>query len=80
MLKIIVLYFTCISVLPPCVYVYHVCAWYLQRSEEDIKSPGTEVMVSWEVPHGFWEPNLRPLQEQLVLRNTGPSLQPQHRF
>lgn len=33
------------NVLPIFMYVYHVCAWYLWRSEAGISSPGTGVMI-----------------------------------
>lgn len=29
------------AVLPVCLYVHHICAYFLQRSEESIKCPGT---------------------------------------
>ena len=42
-----------------------------QRSEEDIRSPGSD---GWEPPYGYWEPNLGLLQEQQVLLITDLSL------
>lgn len=30
------------SVLPACRYVYYTCAWFRQRPEEVVESPGTE--------------------------------------
>lgn len=36
------------NALPACLSVYHVCAWILQRSEEDFRSPETGVMVGCE--------------------------------
>lgn len=34
----------CISLLPTCMYGYHICAWCLQRSE-GIRSPRTAVAM-----------------------------------
>jgi hypothetical protein len=45
----------------PCV---HKC---LQRPEEGIGAPGSEVTSSGEPLCGFWEPNLDPLQELQML-------------
>lgn len=45
-------------VLPACMHVYHVCAWYLQRPEEGVRSPGTEVIDSCKPPCGCWELSL----------------------
>ena len=45
---------------------------------EDIRSPGTEVTDSCELPCGCWELNLGPLQGQLVILTTAQSLQPLH--
>lgn len=44
-----------------CISVYHVCAQYLLRSEEDVASPGGGVTDGCESQCGFWEPNLAPL-------------------
>jgi hypothetical protein len=46
----ILFYFMCLSVLPACMYVYYVCAWCPQRSEESIGSPGTGIIDGWELP------------------------------
>lgn len=40
-------------------------------------SPETGVMDHFKVPCGYWETNLRLLQEHLVVLNTEPFLQPQ---
>ena len=40
-----------------------------------VKSPGTRVTDSCELPCGYWEPNLRPLEEQPVLLTTESALQ-----
>ena len=67
----------CLSVLPACVYVYHVSAWYLQKSEEGIKSPGTGVTDSCK-PCGCWEPNVSSARAASALY-TEPSLQLHHK-
>jgi hypothetical protein len=59
-----------------CMYVNHVCAWYLQRPLESTGSLGTGVMDDWELPCGHWELNLGPLQEQHLLLTSESSLQP----
>jgi hypothetical protein len=53
----------CIGVLPACV-----C--------EGVKCPGTGATDSCELPCGYWELNLDPLEEHPVLLTTKPSLQP----
>jgi hypothetical protein len=62
-------------VLPTRMYVQHVCAWYPWRLEEGVRSPGTGVKDACETPHGCWESNPDPLQEQQVLLVTEPPLQ-----
>lgn len=42
--------------------VHHAHAWFTQRSEEGIRSLGTEVKDDGELPCGRWEPNSGPLQ------------------
>lgn len=45
----------------------HMCPhpWML---EEGVRSPGSRVLLKgWELPPGFWELNLSPLQEQMLL-------------
>lgn len=34
----------CVSVLPKCMYVYHMRAWCLERPEEGVRAPGTGIM------------------------------------
>ena len=53
-------------------------AWVLssQRPEEGIRSSGTDITDSYEMPCGCWEPNPGPLQEQQVLLSPEQSLQP----
>lgn len=57
----------CGWVLPACIYVYHMCTWYLWRSEKDIRSPGTRIVDSCEPPQWCWELNSNPMQEQVFL-------------
>ena len=47
----------------------HTClhAWCLLRSEEKVRSPGTEVTGGCELPCGCWESNPDPLTAQSVL-------------
>ena len=45
-------------------YFAYTCAC---KPEENNKSPGFEVTGGCELPHGCWEPNPGPLQEQPVL-------------
>jgi hypothetical protein len=40
----------CVNVLSACVYVYHVLARCLQRSEEHVGSPGIEVTDGCQPP------------------------------
>ena len=35
-----------------CMYVYHIHAWCLRRSDVGIRSPGTGVIDGCELPHG----------------------------
>lgn len=43
------------NVLPLCVSVHHICAWYPQRSKEGTSSPGTGVIIGCETPWRCWE-------------------------
>ena len=43
---------------------------------EGVRSPGTGVTGSCELPCRFWELNPGPLEEQPVLVTTKPTLQP----
>lgn len=54
--------FMCI--LPVYMSVHHKCAWCPQRSEEVIRSLGTEVIDGCEAP--FWELNHGPLEKDLT--------------
>ena len=52
------------------------CTWVVQRAEEGIRCPRTEVADGCELPCWCQELNPSPLQEQPVLLTTEPSLQP----
>jgi hypothetical protein len=69
----------CMSVLPACMYVYHVCTWCLwgSESEEGIRFPGTGVTGDCGPPCEFREPKPGFLQECQVLWAIEPSLRPQ---
>ena len=64
----------CVFCLHECMYMHHVCTWFLQRSEEGINllDLGLETV---EVLCGCWELNLDPMQEQELLTSVS-SLQP----
>lgn len=51
----------CMRVLLACMSVFHLCAWYFWKSEEGIGHKDR-----CELLCGFWEHNLRPLEEQPV--------------
>lgn len=55
-------------------HVYHNHAWYQQRLEEGIVTPGTEVTDDCKPPYGYWEAKLGLLQEQQELLITELSL------
>ena len=43
--------------MPTCMYVYHMCAWCPQRSEESIEFNGIKIINDCNSPWGLWEPN-----------------------
>lgn len=64
------------------IFFFHVCTcWYNVGahgtypwgSEEGIESTGTEVIDDRELPCGFWELNLGPLQEQQMFNHQAVS-------
>ena len=65
----------CASVSIAYAYVYFVCVWYVQRSEETVQLPGVAVTGSCEPLCGCWEFNTGPLEEQHILLDTEPFLQ-----
>ena len=66
------------STLPECRYTYHALAWYLRRTEEGVKSPGTGVAKGWKLPCRYWKWTLGPLKEHqaFITSATELSLQP----
>lgn len=48
-------------ILPACVYMYHMHAWFPHKLEEIIRSIGTIVTDDHDPPHGFQEPIPGPL-------------------
>jgi hypothetical protein len=54
----------CMNVLPACINVHQVHAWYPQRSEERRRILETGVTDDYELPCGCWELNSGPLREQ----------------
>jgi hypothetical protein len=66
------------SILPACIHVHHIYVWYLGKTEESIRSPGTRVIDSCKMLHGFPELNLG--QERQVFLTAKPSFQPQLLF
>lgn len=66
----------CMSVLLACTYVYHICAWSPQRSEDGGQIPWN-CSYEW-LWAAVWvlETDPSPPQEQQALLNTEPSLQP----
>ena len=68
--------FVFVLFLTACTYVYHVPAWYIQRSEEGVRSPGTSVKSDGKPMCIVWELNPDPLREQQVRSTAQPCLQP----
>lgn len=68
------LYFTCMSVWL-CVCLYTMLIQGLQRQEEDVGSPRTEIAGICEPVFGWWELNVGPLKEQQVPLALKPSIQ-----
>lgn len=60
------------SILPVCMYVFHVHAWYLWKSEEGIGSLYIGVIDGYGPLCECWEWILGPLQEQVLLTNEPP--------
>lgn len=57
----------CLSVLPPCMFVYHMHAWCQKRLEEEVEFLGVGITYSCEPLCGSWELNPSSLQEQMFL-------------
>lgn len=64
------------SVSTACMSVCQVYAGCQRRSNESIRSSRIGVTDGYEPPHGCWESNQDPLEEQPELLTTDPLLQP----
>jgi hypothetical protein len=67
----------CIDVLLAYIYIWTECIQCPQRPEEGVRSLGTGVRDSYELPCGCWELNLGPPEKQPVLLRAEPSFWPQ---
>lgn len=70
----------CISILPECMSVHHMCAWYSRKPEKGVGSSGTRVLkslwaVSWAAL-GVLRIEARSLKEQPVQLEAKPSFHP----
>lgn len=65
----------CMNVLFTHTHTPHMCAQYSQRSEEGIKSPGSEITDVHESLCEYWELNPDPMQEQKMLLTAKSSTQ-----
>lgn len=66
--------FLCLC-LSTCMCMYHVYAWFLQKAEEGLRTPGTGVTHVCVLPHGYLDLNMGLLQEHQVFVVTETSLQ-----
>jgi len=64
--------FMCMSVLPACTSVHHVCTWCPRMSREGMRSVGLELMTVASSPVGAGGLNPNPLEEHSVLLDTEP--------
>lgn len=67
-------YFNFIFYVYGCFAYRHVDAWCPQDPEEGVRLTKTGVIDGCELPYGCWKRKLSPLQEQLVLLTTEPTL------
>lgn len=56
-------YLMCMGVLPAHMPGDHLCSWYPGRLEEGARYPETRIAEDCELPCGYWEPFLYPLEE-----------------
>ena len=63
-----------ILILCTLLFFLHICL------HEGVRSAGTGVTESWELPCGCWELNSVPLEEQPVFLTTESSVQPQNTY
>lgn len=52
------------NILPSCIYVYHVYAWYLRRPEEEVRPLENGFAYGCELLCSFWQLNPGLLQDQ----------------
>jgi hypothetical protein len=64
----------CVGVLPACLPIFDMTC--LRRLEESVGSSGTVVIDGSERPCECWELNPGPVQEDLILLTSQPSLKP----
>ena len=53
------IYFMCMGILPTSLYIYHLCAWYQQKSGKDIKGiepsgKGVKGVIMWGLGTKLW--------------------------
>lgn len=61
-----IMYCMCMSVLPTCVFVYHMFAWFLWRPEVNTGSPAVGVTRACDPLCGILRAKLGPLQGQCL--------------
>lgn len=64
------------DVLPPCMSVHHIHAWWLPRPQKSLPQSGTGVTSGCEPPRGCREVQLSPLEEHSAPLTLMSSLQP----
>lgn len=67
------IFILCVWIFVPEWYVYVPNACYVQRPEEGARSTESGNMDVCKLPHGCWESNLGPQEEQPVLLSAAPS-------
>ena len=55
------------TLLPPCMLVYHMCVWYPWRPEDGVEFPRTKDTGSFETQCGCEELSSHPQKEQTVV-------------
>lgn len=58
------------------VSMHHIHFWFLEKSEESVRSPVTGIGCSCELQCGHWKSNSGPLVREPVLLTTDPSFRP----
>ena len=57
-------------------YLCTTCVQCPEWTEEDVRSPGVKITDGCDLPYQCWELTPGPLEEQLLLLSTEPSLHP----